>query len=138
MLSRNGTRASGKVWAEARQRGRRAASQIYTNRAWNQAFEETRFPERDRIEPAIRSAALGLVFASRDAKPPTVHAGIAQSVWRAQQARVEASLSVWGRHAFWSHEDSRNLQYRKRGAQMAAEAGETDEDFGRGHRGPRD
>jgi hypothetical protein len=122
VLSRRGTRTSGKVWAEARQRGRRAAALIYTNRAWDQAFAATRFPEWDRVEPAIRSAALGLVFASRTAKPPAVHSGLTQSVWRAQQARLDAAMSVWGQHSFWSHNGNPHHQYRKRAVQLANEA----------------
>jgi hypothetical protein len=136
VLGNRGTRISGKVWSEARQRGRRTASLAYTNRAWEQAQAMMRFAgsagsaqsgagtasAASRIDSAVRSAALGLAFTTRSAKNPVVSAPdpvTLQSEWRASQARIEASMATWGQHAFWSHG---RVDYRKRGVRVAMEA----------------
>ncbi|NUP52915.1 MAG: hypothetical protein HOW97_37165 [Catenulispora sp.] len=126
VLANRGTRISGKVWSEARQRGRRTASLGYTDRAFEQAQAATRFAPvggtaADRVEAATRSAALGLTFTSRSTKPPATlrEPFMIQSQWRMTQARIEASMSSWGRHAFWSHG---RVDYRKRGVRLAMEA----------------
>lgn len=118
-LSSHAVRVSGKVWAEARQHARRVASQVYSNRAWRQASDATRFPERDRVDPAIRSAALGLAFTTRNAKIPDIDEGVAGSVWRLERARAEASIAVWGQHAFWSHTE---VGHRRLGLSIALKA----------------
>lgn len=121
VLANRGTRISGKVWAEARQRARRTASLVYTNRALGHAVTATRFPGTDRVEPAIGSAALGLAFTRRSpAKGPAVLRDGAQgSEWQAAQARFEAARATWGQYAFWSHG---RVDYRKRGVRVAMEA----------------
>ncbi|GAA1995939.1 DUF6745 domain-containing protein [Catenulispora subtropica] len=119
VLANRGTRTSGMVWSEARQRGRRAASLVYTNRAWDQAHAATRFPT-GRVESATRSAALGLTFTTRSPKTPVPRDPfVLQSEWRATQTRIEASMATWGLHAFWSHG---RVDYRKRGVRVAMEA----------------
>lgn len=119
VLANRGTRISGKVWAEARQRGRRIAGLTYTNRAWEQAMTATRFPTGDRIEGATRSAALGLAFTTRSAKAPAVRDIVVQSESQIARAQIEASVATWGHHAFWSHG---RVDYRKRGVRLAMEA----------------
>lgn len=131
VLTNRGTRISGKVWSEARQRGRRAASEFFTNRAFEQALAATRFAaggggggggggSAARVEAATRSAALGVAFTTRTAKTPTVpRPSVFASEWRTSQAQVDASMSVWGRHTFWSHG---RVDYRKRGIRLAMEA----------------
>lgn len=121
VLANRGTRISGKVWSEARQRARRTASLVYTNRAWDHAQAAMRFPAADRVEPAIRSAALGLAFTSRSAAkaPAVLRDGMLRSEWRAAQAGIEASRATWGQYTFWSHG---RVDYRKRGVRIAMEA----------------
>ena len=104
-LTTQGTRVSSAVWNQARQRGRSHALRIYSQRAWDQALAAVRFPERDRVEPAIRLAALGLAFTSRNSKVLV--------------SRVEAAVVAWGQYAFWSH---LNVDYRKRGLRLAIDA----------------
>src|SRR5207248_469059 len=116
-----GTRISGKVWAEARQRGRREASVAYTNRAFEQAQAATSLADRDRdrIEAAIRSAALGLAFTSRSTKAPAIRdPNMVLTQFRLAQAQIDAATATWGRHAFWSHG---RVDYRKRGVKLAME-----------------
>jgi hypothetical protein len=121
VVATRSTRISGKVWAEARQRARRTASLVYTNRAWHHAHAATRFPAPDRVEPAIRSAALGLAFASRTpAKMPAVlRDGSPPSEWHAAQAVTDAARATWGQYAFWRHG---RVDYRKRAVRVAMEA----------------
>lgn len=124
VLANRGTRTSGKVWSEARQRARRAASLGYTNRAFDQAHTATRFSAGGaasaRVEVATRSAALGLTFTSRSTKQPAVREPfMLQSAARIAQAQVEASMANWGQHEFWSHG---RVDYRKRGVRLAMEA----------------
>lgn len=125
-------RASGRVWTEARVRARRAAAQVYSNRALRQATEAIGFAERDRVDPAIRSAALGLAFTTRNAKTPGFDDGISASTWRMEKTRIEASMAVWGQHAFWSHG---GLGQRRLGVRIGMETiGASPEQVAQAHR----
>ena len=116
---RAAVRASDEVWAEARQSARRAASLMYSNRAWQRASDAVRFPDNERVDGAIRSASLGLAFTTGDAKTPEIDAGVPQSAGRTQRAQVEASMATWGRPAFWSHTA---FGHRREGLRIAMEA----------------
>ncbi|MFD0637171.1 DUF6745 domain-containing protein [Catenulispora yoronensis] len=122
VLANRGTRTSGRVWSEARQRGRRAASQVYTSRAFDQAEAATRFPAAprpDRDRHPVRGPGPGLRQPERQQVARPRDPFMLQSEWRNMQAQIEASMSMWGQHAFWSHG---RLDYRKRGVRLAMEA----------------
>lgn len=107
------------LWNDARAEARRITSSIYARRAITQAQAAIRFPGRDRVEPAIRSAAVGLAFSSRTAKAPEFDDGLADSRWRIEKARADAAVAVWGQHSFWSHG---TVGQRKLGLQIALDA----------------
>ena len=93
------------LWNDARAEARRITSSIYTRRAITQAQAAIRFPGRDRVEPAIRSAAVGLAFSSRTAKAPEFDDGLADSRWRIEKARADAPAPVRLQHVFRSGVD---------------------------------
>ncbi|WP_194909200.1 DUF6745 domain-containing protein [Catenulispora rubra] len=111
-------RASAKVWTEARQRARRSTGNTHKNRVWQQAAAGTRFSERERVDAAIRSAALGLAFTTRNSRTPEAD-GLTLAERRIEGARAKASMEVWGQHAFWSHG---SLGQRRLGVRMALDA----------------
>jgi hypothetical protein len=127
-LTMPGRRVSARVWTGPRHQAQQDIRLAYSKRARDQAGAATKLAERDRVGPAIRSAALGRAFTSRNAKLPLASGGQLNTVWQAERARVEASMATWGQHAFWSHNG--NDSYRKLGARLVAKAlGPTDTPF---------
>lgn len=111
-------RVTAQVWGDARRSARRSTGNTHKNRVWYQAGSATRFPDRERVDDAIRSAALGLTFTTRNARTPESD-GLTIAERRIDRARAKASMEVWGRHAFWSHD---SLGQRRLGTQLALDA----------------
>lgn len=124
VLAAHTARVSNRVWTEARHRGRRAVGNSHTARTRRLAADLTRFPERERVDSAIRSAALGLAFTTRNIRDPGFDDGVVAtatpaSQWRMEAIRAKASMTAWGQFAFWSHG---GLGQRRLGYQLAMDA----------------